>query len=225
MSFLRECFDSVKDHSSDKWDSYFSVYDRHMPPWVGTFVEVGVQKGGSLDMWSIYFSGRWSLPDIIGIDVDPECAKLKYSDPKIKVIIGDQSDPAFWDKFLSENEKIDVFIDDGGHFMDQQILTFEKVFPKLSVGGVYFCEDTHTSYMSYNGGGLKSRSSFVEYAKQCADTINQRWWESIDTDLELIKNVTKDLTSVHFYDSMVVFEKMGAKEIKRVCPQAFTKEN
>jgi hypothetical protein len=64
-------------HPSDKWKPYFEVYERHLRRFMGTdisLVEVGVQKGGSLEMWGNYF-GVGSK--ITGIDVDSECASLK----------------------------------------------------------------------------------------------------------------------------------------------------
>jgi cephalosporin hydroxylase len=230
---LRSIFENVSKHS-DKWDNYFDVYCEHIGKMresghtIEKLVEVGVQKGGSLYMWDQYFArSPWYYNEtkVVGIDIDPNCAKLKYEmsyeTPSIEVVIGDQGDPKFWDDFLAKHPKIDIFIDDGGHFMDQQILTFEKVFPHLSVGGVYFCEDCHTSYMSYNGGGLRNRHSFIEYAKTYVDIIHQDWWSELDTELERKKLITKDLTSIHFYDSIVVFEKFGKRKMKRVFPKGF----
>lgn len=219
MTDLRHIFDNTINHPSDKWESYFGVYERHLSPLRKqsvNIIEVGVQAGGSLDMWSNYFDQAKS---ITGIDIDIECANLKYNDPRINVVIGDQGDAAFWDKFLETNIKIDVFIDDGGHFMNQQILTFEKVFPVLSKGGIYICEDCHTSYMNYNGGGLERKGSFIEYAKSYIDVIHWEWKEQYNTELERKWKIGKDLTSVHLYDSMVVFEKLGKVEMKRVAPK------
>ena len=87
---------------------------------------------------------------------------------------------------------------------------------------VYICEDTHTSYMPYNGGGFKVKGSFIEYAKQYIDVIHGNWINELDTSFEHVKKIGYDLTSVHFYDSMVVFEKFGKKDMKRVQPTAFT---
>jgi hypothetical protein len=222
-------FDDLTKHS-DKWQHYLGIYAHYYYQLKNhqhcdikgaqTLVEVGVQKGGSLEMWSKLWPGK-----IIGIDVDPECAKLEYeveNRTPPKIVIGDQGDPAFWDKFLKENPRIDFFVDDGGHFMDQQILTFEKVFPKLHVGGIYICEDCHTSYMPYNGGGLGNKRSFIEYAKSYVDIIHSGWWSELDTEMERKKQIGKDLTSIHFFDSIVVFEKFGKQEMKRVFPKQFS---
>lgn len=219
-SRLEEIFKNV-DHSSDKWQPYFEIYERHLNRFSRTpihLVEVGVQKGGSLEMWSKFFEDV----KITGIDVDPACKELKYENPNITVAIGDQGSGAFWDGFLAASAPIDVFIDDGGHYMDQQIITFEKVFPKLNMGGVFICEDCHTSYMNHNGGGYKRKSSFIEYAKNFVDALHYGWKEELDTEWERKTKLTEGLTSVHFYDSVVVFEKFGKRNMHRVFPKQFS---
>lgn len=220
MSYLREVFDDLS-HSSDKWEPYFEVYERHLRQFCMTectLVEVGVQKGGSLEMWSKYLGTH---SKIFGIDIDTECANLKYVENNIKVEIADQKSMTFWDAFLEKNPKIDIFIDDAGHFCDAQISTFEKVFPTLPIGSIYICEDVHTSYMLYNGGGYKIKNSFIEYAKNYVDVIHSNWVEGLDTSFEHVKKIGKDLTSVHIYDSMVVFEKFGKRNMNRVFPKQF----
>ena len=47
----------------------------------------------------------------------------------------------------------DIIIDDGGHTMEQQIASIETLFPALNEGGVYLCEDTHTSYWESTAAG------------------------------------------------------------------------
>lgn len=196
------------EHSSDKWQPYFEVYERHLSKFRNKefkLVEVGVQKGGSLDMWGSYFPQA----KIIGIDIDPECSNLKYSNPNIELVTGNQEQPEFWDSFLSDHE-IDAFIDDGGHTMTGQIMTFEKVFPKLKLGGVYICEDTHTSYMPGYVGGAIGNKVFINYARRMIDDLHDDWTKN-KRPLGF-----EDLTSIHFYDSIVVFEKFGKKEMKNV---------
>lgn len=220
-AILQRFFDNV-NHSSDKWVPYFKIYERHLNMYRGkpvNLIEVGVQKGGSLEMWSDYFGGS---ANITGIDIDPECTNLKYDANNINVVIGDQGSGEFWDQFLSSYKNpIDIFIDDGGHTMDQQILTFEKVFAKMPIGSIYICEDCHTSYMPHNGGGYGVKSSFINYAKGYIDVIHENWINELDTALEHKKKIGKDLTSVFFYDSMTVFEKFGKKEMTRVFPTKF----
>jgi len=99
-AILQRFFENV-NHSSDKWEPYFEIYERYLNKFRGqpvNLVEVGVQKGGSLEMWSDYFGDRVT---ITGIDVDPECANLKYDVKNINVLIGDQGSAEFWNTFFN----------------------------------------------------------------------------------------------------------------------------
>lgn len=222
MSELLELFKN-NTHSSDKWNGYFDVYTRHLSKYKNkaiTLVEVGVQKGGSLSMWSRYLGPSST---IIGIDIDPECLKLQYEEKNISVVIGDQSSETFWDSFLEKTPNIDIFIDDGGHLMKEQIITFEKIYPKVSTNGIYICEDTHTSYWPDSGGGLNNLESFVEYAKDYIDVINYEWKldansPRLNKKYELVKNT---ISGIFFYNSMVVFEKELKPKMHRIFPTGY----
>src|SRR5665647_711184 len=85
-------FHAPKTHQIHKWHHYFKIYDQHFKRFIGTnpvIVEIGVFNGGSLDMWNYYFQGQCQ---IYGVDIDPACKSLETGN--IKIIIGDQSDPA-----------------------------------------------------------------------------------------------------------------------------------
>ena len=206
---LRNIFDNLQ-HSADKWDSYFDIYERHLSSFIGkdiTLVEIGVQKGGSLEMWSKYLGPQ---SRIIGIDIDPECLSLTYEQSNIKIAIGDQGNDLFWNEFFKICPKIDILIDDGGHYMNQQVLSLDRVFPILSNPGVYICEDCHSSYMNLYVDNMNCDTTFINYTKDYIDMLHDRWHGQ--------KSCT-DLTSIHYYDSVVVFEKFGKKEMNRVRPK------
>jgi hypothetical protein len=63
-------------------------------------------------------------------------------------------------------------IDDGGHIMEQQIVTFEMLFDFVKFNGVYLCEDTHTSYWYSLGGGYRWKSNYIGYIKNLIDQLN-----------------------------------------------------
>lgn len=217
---LTNIFDDL-EHLSDKWDPYFEIYERHIGRFRGAnvnLVEVGVQNGGSLEMWSKYLGPN---SNIVGIDFDPVCSDLRYSQQNISITIGDQGDPGFWDTF-TKDRKIDILIDDGSHYSDHQILTFEKVFPRLSIGGIYVCEDCHTSYMSTHYGAYRKDGTFIEYAKTYLDVLHHRHDGAIGNALrKQMETVGNSLFGLHVYDSVVVFEKFGEREMRRVFPRRF----
>jgi hypothetical protein len=75
--------------------------------------------------------------------------------------------------------------------------------------------------MPYNGGGLGLKGTFIEYAKSLVDVIHYDWKESTNSTLEFRYLVAEGLTSIHFYDSIVVFEKLGKRRMERVAPRKF----
>jgi hypothetical protein len=62
-------------------------------------------------------------------------------------VYGDQSSETFWECFKADYGKdFDIIIDDGGHFNDQIIITFQRMWEALSPGGFYAIEDLGCGY-------------------------------------------------------------------------------
>lgn len=184
----------------DKWPHYFSVYDRHFSPWRGKaprVLEIGVYQGGSLDMWEHYLGPRAVL---VGVDIDE--AAIRMADPGRTIVLGDQADPEFLRSVVEQHGPFDIIIDDGGHTMEQQIVSIETLFPTLNDGGVFLAEDTHTSYWDSHGGGYLRDGSFMEWTKarlddlhayHRPDPVHPVWADHVD--------------GIHCYDSIVVLDK------------------
>ena len=206
---LQGIFDSHSGKRVEKWAHYFEIYDRHFSKFRNTdvhIVEIGVSHGGSLQLWKEYFGAQ---AHIFGVDINPHCQALE--EDQVRIFIGDQSDKEFLERLARDIPRIDILIDDGGHFFDQQINTFEILFPKISVNGVYLCEDLHTSYWRKGyGGGIGKRGTFIEYSKKLIDQLNA-WHHGGD-----ISEFTKSAHSMHFYDSILAIEKRPIQRPK-VC--------
>lgn len=190
-------------NSINKWKHYFEIYDRHFSRYRGTdvhIVEFGVCHGGSLQLWKNYFGPN---ARIFGIDINPECKKLE--EENIDIFIGDQEDRAFLRSLAKTIPRIDILIDDGGHKMNQQIATFEELFPSIDDNGVYLCEDLHTSYWEKFGGGYKKNGTFIEYSKNFIDYLHA--WHSQNPKKLDVTDFTKSVHSLHFYNSILVIEK------------------
>jgi len=199
---LETYFRANKKRLIHKWVHYFEIYHRHFERFRGrkvTVLEFGVSHGGSLQMWRNYF-GRKAV--IYGVDIDPRCAKL--GGPHIKVFIGDQEDRGFLQSIADEIGPVDVLIEDGGHTMAQQIATFEVFYPQMDPDGVFLIEDLHTSYWKSYGGGYRRPGTFIEYAKGLTDQLNA--WHSREEGF-VVDEFTRTTKSVHFYDSIIVFER------------------
>jgi hypothetical protein len=202
MNDLRKYFDNNKRRKIVKSDHYFDIYDRHFSKYRNqqiNVIEFGVARGGSLQMWKEYFGPQ---ANIYGIDIKPECKE--FEEDRIKIFIGDQEDKSFLSNLTRIISKADIVIDDGGHYMQQQINTFEVMYPHVSDNGVYLVEDLHTSYWNYYGGGYKKGDTFIEYSKNFIDDINA--WMPEDTR-HFISDITRSAYSLHFYTSMLVIEK------------------
>lgn len=205
----------------DKWDHYFEIYERHfarLRQSRPTMLEIGVQGGGSLEMWRGYFG---DAARIYGADKDP--ATMRHEDIATRIFVGDQADRNFLRDMLKVVGPLDILIDDGGHSANQQIVSFEEIYPTLSENGVYLVEDTHTSLW---GGSFMDRGdgqSFLAYATaRCAELMD--WTgkfanfqalgdheaaQALESSASAFCRSTK---SIHFYDSVIVFER-GRRQV------------
>jgi hypothetical protein len=180
-----------------KHSTYFAIYEDLLQRFRGTeftFVEVGVLNGGSLFMWRDYFGPK---ARIIGVDFNP--GAKKWEKDGFEIFIGDQGSPAFWQSVFAKIGSVDVLLDDGGHTNTHQIVTTEETFPHIRDGGMVIVEDVHASYLKSFGN--PSRYSFINYAKNLVDVINQRFPE-----LNGKSSTAKGLVfSIGFYESIVSF--------------------
>ena len=140
---------------SDKWSSYLDFYDDklwYLQDSKINLLEIGVQNGGSLETWARYF---WKAEKIVGIDVDPKCADLKFEDNRIQMVIGDA-------KTVELEDTFDIIIDDGSHQAADIIANWNHWWPKLNDGGVYVVEDFHTMWMpGYGSNAIQFFAGFI----------------------------------------------------------------
>ena len=180
---------------------YFDVYHKNFKNFIGknmTFLEIGVQSGGTIKMWRSYFG---SLSTYYGVDISSYANLLFNCPPHVNIIQGDQQSRDFWKAFKAKSPLFDIILDDGGHMMQQQIITFQELWDHLKPGGIYLVEDTATSYDARYGGGLHSPASWVEYSKNLIDEING------DYSGKGPGHFTRNLLSISSYDQMTVLEK------------------
>ena len=205
-SDLEIYFENNQKKLIHKWNHYFDIYERHFNRFRDcdvVILEIGVYNGGSLQMWKNYFGKR---AKIYGIDIDSRCKE--FEEENIEIFIGSQSDRNFLKEVVKKIGSVDILIDDGGHTMKQQIVSFEELFGIVKKDGVYLCEDLHTSYWLNYGGGHKRKGTFIEYSKNFIDSLNA--YHSKQKSLK-ISEFTKSVDSIHYYDSIIVIEKKEKK--------------
>lgn len=216
-----------KDHIgkvSDKWTIYLTEYDRILDSYRDKQVrllEVGVQNGGSLEIWSKYFP---NAVKIIGCDINLDCKKLFYDDPRISVIVGDANSEEIRSDIFKCSPQFDIFIDDGSHTSKDIILSFVKYFELIADNGVYIAEDIHCSYWQEFGGGLFDPLSSISFFKRLADIASYEHWGVPKSRLSLLEGFIKkyhfdldesqlaQIHSVEFINSLCVIRKSSSNQ-------------
>lgn len=176
MGELAKLYEAHRGKVSDKWSAYLEAYEtlfdsyRNRPVRI---LEIGVQNGGSLEIWSKFFP---QAERIIGCDINPLCAGLTYEDPRISVIVGDANDAETTARIEELCESFDIIIDDGSRRSDDIVRSFALYFPKLANGGIFVAEDLHCSYWESYEGGIEAPFSSISFFKRLADYVNREHW-------------------------------------------------
>lgn len=216
---LEQIYAEHEGKVSDKWSIYLSEYGRildeyrHRPI---RMLEIGVQNGGSLDIWSEYFSGA---QNIIGCDINSECGRLSFTDPRISVVVGDANSDAVQATITALAPVLDLVIDDGSHTSGDIVKSFARYFPRLADDGLFVAEDLHCSYWREFGGGLYHPYSSLTFFKHLADVINHEHWGvakapgdilkgfAVQHGFDLPEDELAKIHSIEFVNSMCVVRK------------------
>ncbi|MGM0929172.1 MAG: class I SAM-dependent methyltransferase [Actinomycetota bacterium] len=209
----------------DKWTSYLDRYSETLAPRlhsVRRLLEIGVQNGGSMDVWCQAFV---NLDVAVGVDIDEKCGGLVYGDHRVNIVVGAAENAKTVNRILDISPEYDLIIDDGSHVSSHVIQNFLAYFPMLVGGGLYIVEDVHTSYWEKFGGGLSSRESQMAFFKSLTDVINHEHWadlaeilavlpeesrETIRPDFEIPEALSK-ISEIRFMNSMVFIYKGNHK--------------
>lgn len=131
--------DSVHSYL-EYYDTIFSVYkDKDI-----NLLEIGIDKGGSLQLWNKYFTPNST---IYGMDVYlhpniPEIEQLS------NVVVLHKNAYNLTDNVLNPI-KFDIIIEDGTHYIDDQITAYLKYVPRLTKGGIFIIEDLQPAGFEY----------------------------------------------------------------------------
>lgn len=198
-----------------KWHHYFEIYERHFARFRHSrpsVLEIGVQGGGSLEMWREYFGED---ARIYGVDTNP--AARRNEDIATKVFVGDQTDRDFLRAVRRETGLLDIVIDDGGHTANQQITSFEELYPAMSESGVYLVEDTHTAVWGGQYNDRKDGQTILSFAAaRCAQLMEwsgrREYFRQLMTDkndllTDQVSEFCRTTKAITFYDSIILFER------------------
>ncbi len=216
---LQQLYQEHQGKVSDKWSIYLAEYDQALTFYRNQSIrllEIGIQNGGSLEIWSKYFPNAVKL---IGCDRNSGCRRLTYDNSIITVVVADAN--------LDETEKIildhaqtyTLIIDDGSHRSSDIVKSFARYFPHLEDGGLFVVEDLHCSYWQEFEGGIFDPYSSVAFFKRLADIINHEHWGVAKSRKELLsgfarkygvsfnEEVLAHVHSVKFINSMCIISK------------------
>ncbi|MBT2189220.1 class I SAM-dependent methyltransferase [Sphingobium nicotianae] len=203
---LLDIFVSNPDNIVHKWHHYLPLYDRYLSRFRAEnrgdtplrFLEIGVSKGGSLQIWRRYFG-----PDaiIFGIDINEDCRRFDGQAGQVR--IGSQDDPKFLADVVAEMGGVDVVLDDGSHVMKHIRTSLDCLFPHVSEGGLYMIEDLHTAYWKMHGGGYWTPQNFFRFVGELMDDMHH-WYHDEGMQHPQISNACP---GIHIHDSIVVLEK------------------
>jgi hypothetical protein len=205
---------------SSRWHNYTKIYSFYFSKIKEKklkFLEIGIDKGNSVQLWENYFPNA----DLHFIDIT--LSEALYFPQRSHYHIANQENPSELLDVVKKTGKdgFDIIIDDGGHTMKQQITSFLTLFPYLKSGGIYVIEDLHTSYWkkwpgassSYGGHGSieKPRAgtgTTIQFLKDLIDEIN--YPAARTTRANYLSGLPKNeiniyresILGIHFYESL-----------------------
>jgi glycosyltransferase involved in cell wall biosynthesis len=218
---FRDIFDAHEGKVSDKWDQYLDVYEDalgHLRQRPVSLLEIGVQNGGSLEIWAAYFR---HARIILGVDINPNCGFLRFEDQRISVVVGDAKTTETGDAIRSIASSFDIIIDDGSHVSSDIIANFLRLVPLLADDGIYLIEDMHASYWKELGGELFAPYSAAAFFKTLTDVLNYEHWSLNKAPADLLQPFAnlvqvplpmehlERIESVTFLNSVCILSKTG----------------
>ncbi len=204
---------------SDKWTVYLNVYEEVFRSFRASrlrLLEIGIQNGGSLEIWCRYFGDATVL---VGCDINVACTQLKYDDPRIHVVVADANTDEAERAIAVHSDRFDLIIDDGSHRSSDIVRSFVRYFPKLEQGGIFVVEDLHCSYWQEFEGGLVDPWSSMSFLKRLADVVNHEHWGTPYRRAEILRSFENrygaaldednlaQIYSIEFYNSICVIRK------------------
>jgi hypothetical protein len=216
---LRQLYGEHDGKVSDKWSLYLAEYEQLFAPYRDRpirILEIGIENGGSLELWSKYF---WNAAKVLGCDINPDCAKLHYDDPRISTVVGNANWDSTRKRILGHCDRFDIIIDDASHQSKDIICSFAGYFPFLNEGGLYIAEDLHCSYWKEFMGGLYHPGSSMAFFKLLVDVVNREHWGVDKARSELLHHFEQNykihlnegslrkLHSLEFMNSLCIIRK------------------
>ena len=199
-----------KTDKASNCHAYTKIYDnrfRGLKDKPIRFMEIGIKTGASLQMWNSYFSKA----TIVGIDILPGCRTWESKLQRTKVCIGDQTDRAFLNKVGKDHGPFDIILDDGGHTMLQQQISFMELWRFVKPGGCYIIEDLHTCYAKTHMDSSRTTLSFLK------DLVDALMFSTIPRGIASSTEKPAPLSSRSEFETAMINELASVEFHKSLC--------
>lgn len=168
---------------------------------IGLGCGMGYGPGASINLWKDYFGPHLELHIL---EYDATCA-APYRPKVDQLFTGDQSNREVLKKLIADGGgSYDFITDDGGHTMNQQIVSWQELWRALKPGGIYVIEDLQTSYWANYGGKVRGPNTTIERIKDAIDGFYTEapadLWSSEDT-------YAREIHSMHCWHELCAFIK------------------
>jgi hypothetical protein len=188
-------------HDTDKatFHNFTSFYEKHFRTRRNdemNILELGILNGKSLLTLQEYFPNA----TIHAIDINKE--SVKDYGPRIHTYLCSQDDESKLHELFSKLD-FDIIIDDGSHMTLHQLKSLSILFEKVKPGGLYVCEDLHTSLIqSYVNSETIPLSLFENYDGKIPEIpeIDEKRNEYINTNLREIEVYKRDVNGYKCYN-------------------------
>tara|TARA_B100000795_G_C22712776_1_gene404244 strand:+ start:103 stop:855 length:753 start_codon:yes stop_codon:yes gene_type:complete len=193
---------SKKYKTTKKMMGFISIYEKYLSEYRNkkiNLLEIGVENGESLKMFSEYFSKA----NLVGLDI----FKKNFSIKNTELFKGDQANIGILSKIVNKYKKFDIIIDDGSHINSDIKKSFNYLFPKLKYGGIYVIEDLQTSYISNWGGdgvNLNNKKTTMNFIRSLADRMH---YQDIDNPFYKTNSFDGQIGFVHIYRNISIIKK------------------
>lgn len=121
--------DTVHDYVNGFYEKGFAKYQNSNI----NLLEIGINAGGSLFLWSKFFTNA----KIYGIDIQDRVKPYFKDVNNVQHIFANAYDPNIIDTL----PQFDIIIDDGPHTLESQIYCINNYMKKLNDGGIMIIED------------------------------------------------------------------------------------
>lgn len=172
-------------------------------------LEIGIAKGGSIEMW-------YKICEHLGIDVEISAIDIRCGgktkkdifsattdDGSVRLKVCNSNDIDSQNEFY-EDRIFDLIIDDGSHKSEDMMFSFNELFnDRLQDGGVYIIEDLHTHYWEDEASAANSISNQL---RALIDAQNFAYYlHSLNEDRKTLAEQYHDKVSkLEFYDSVAM---------------------